>query len=382
MFSKSYPLCHDINEMTRSDDHMDVIIGFSTGDIVRYDPFSCKYVRMNKGGRMVSSAVQHIKWVPGSEDLFMVSFENGVIALMDKGREDQSFNIADFYPSEPQLHPIHPHKSIKHNPISHWNVSKKGIQDFVFSPDRQHVAVIGSDGYLRIIHWKEERIEDIFSSYFGRLICVDWSPDGNYILTGGEDDLVTIWSFHERTMVARCEGHRSWVTDVAFDPWRCDDDGYRFGSVGEDCQLLLWDFSINALQKPKLVSTNSTYMLFIHILFKIRNTTLLSSVVVKPWFPPLSPEQITIEPKKSLIKLFKGSNAPIVPEQKEADMPVFHPPVKNMAASTLQPTTVRVVHADPCVSVCFREKSILTTDRRGKVHIWGRPSPDETVLSP
>lgn len=84
-----------------------------------------------------------------------------------------------------------------------------------------------------------------------------WSPDGKYILTGGQDDLVSIWSLNERQIVARCQGHRSWVTAVAFDPWRCDEKNYRFGSVGDDCKLLLWDFSVGMLHRPKAVS-NST----------------------------------------------------------------------------------------------------------------------------
>ena len=29
--------------------------------------------------------------------------------------------------------------------------------------------------------------------------------------TGGQDDLVTIWSFKENKIIARCQGHRSWV---------------------------------------------------------------------------------------------------------------------------------------------------------------------------
>ena len=55
-------------------------------------------------------------------------------------------------------------------------------------------------------------------------------------------------------IVARCQGHQSYVTGVAFDPWRCDERNYRFGSVGEDAKLLLWDFSVGALHKPKAVS--------------------------------------------------------------------------------------------------------------------------------
>ena len=75
-----------------------------------------------------------------------------------------------------------------------------------------------------------------------------------YILTGGQDDLLSIWSLPDRQIVARCQGHDSWVTTVAFDPWRCDDRNYRFGSVGDDCKLLLWDFSVGMLHRPRGVS--------------------------------------------------------------------------------------------------------------------------------
>lgn len=84
-------------------------------------------------------------------------------------------------------------------------------------------------------------------------MCICWSPDGKYVLTGGQDDLVSIWSLGERRIVARCPGHQSWVTAVAFDPWRCDDRNYRFGSVGEDRRLLLWDFNVGMLHRPKAV---------------------------------------------------------------------------------------------------------------------------------
>ena len=37
------------------------------------------------------------------------------------------------------------------------------------------------------------------------------SMDGKYILTGGEDDLVQVWSMDDRKVVAWGEGHNSWV---------------------------------------------------------------------------------------------------------------------------------------------------------------------------
>jgi len=80
------------------------------------------------------------------------------------------------------------------------------------------------------------------------------------VLTGGQDDLVSIWCPSESALVARCQGHRSWVTSVAFDPWRCDDKNYRFGSVGEDCRVCLWDFNVGMLHRPKAVSSSVSLM--------------------------------------------------------------------------------------------------------------------------
>lgn len=88
------------------------------------------------------------------------------------------------------------------------------------------------------------------------MTCLRWSPDGKYILTGSEDDLISIWSFEERTLIARCVGHKSWVTSLSFDPWRCDDSTYRFGSVGEDRRLLLWDFSSGMVHRPRAVRSD------------------------------------------------------------------------------------------------------------------------------
>lgn len=105
-------------------------------------------------------------------------------------------------------------------------------------------------------------------SYFGGFLCVCWSPDGKYVVVGGEDDLVTVWSFNERRVVARGQGHRSWVSVVAFDPYvvsftdeqteETDEEDkksesvqcYRLGSVSQDTQLCLWDLTEDVLRPP------------------------------------------------------------------------------------------------------------------------------------
>ena len=38
-------------------------------------------------------------------------------------------------------------------------------------------------------------------------------------MTGGEDDLVNVYSVAERRIVVRGQGHKSWVSVVAFDSY-------------------------------------------------------------------------------------------------------------------------------------------------------------------
>ena len=62
--------------------------------------------------------------------------------------------------------------------------------------------------FTRSCRYDSLELVGITRSYFGGLLCVGWSPDGNYVCVGGEDDLVTVWSFKERRVVARGQGHK------------------------------------------------------------------------------------------------------------------------------------------------------------------------------
>ena len=51
LFTKAHALCHDINPTTKGPSHIDLAMGFSTGDIIWYEPMSQKYARINKNVR-------------------------------------------------------------------------------------------------------------------------------------------------------------------------------------------------------------------------------------------------------------------------------------------------------------------------------------------
>ncbi|KAL9715338.1 hypothetical protein Ac2012v2_002001 [Leucoagaricus gongylophorus] len=365
------PTCHDINPVTASGDHLDIIIGFSTGDIVWLDPISSRYARLNKQGCISSSPCTAVRWVPASSALFLVSHADGTIVLYDKERDDGVFTPqhpdGPFDPSlsplwdpthtmfvtMPPWHPIPstttsgppvPSKSDKDkvvkNPVSHWRVSRKAISNFVFSPDVKYVAAISEDGCLRIIDALAEQLVDCYASYFGALTCVAWSPDGRFVLAGGQDDLITIFSPWEKRVVARCQGHSSFVSAVAFDDQRCDGRTYRFGSVGEDNKLILWDFSSGALHRPKHQAAHH---------HRISISSTISPAFRGSYLPP---NRLVQEPIHS---------------------PRYHPAPSRNEIAIVQPVLVKPIDSDLLMDVAFLPRVVMTATKLGHIKLWVRP---------
>ena len=116
------------------------------------------------------------------------------------------------------------------NPVSKWSITGFnessssnnqifGINEFSFSPCAQYLACACQDGYLRVFNYRDMGLKSLMKSYFGGLLCCCWSHDGKYIATGGEDDLITIYSFYENRVACRGRGHCSWINSVQFDYW-------------------------------------------------------------------------------------------------------------------------------------------------------------------
>lgn len=392
LFASAHMLCHDVNEASKTTNHIDLVMGSSTSDILWYEPMSQRYTRINKNGSTNSSPVLHIQWIPRSERLFMAAHADGSLIVYDKAKEsNETFftpdsvvaagaaadpgSAEDAYISSSTtsssrdsassyrspfrvLKSVNSPKQTK-NPIALYKLSSQPINDFAFSPDERHVAAVLEDGTLRVIDLHEEKCLDVFHSYYGGLMCVCWSPDGKYIVTGGQDDLVSIWSFVERRIVARCQGHTSWVQSVAFDPWRCEleQGNYRFGSVGDDCRLCLWDFSPAMLHRSRVcrfyihTHTISRLMLshpvtddaaFQHGPLRSRRTSVTTQTQNRA--PPSVPSLLSPPPAHPV----HSEPTPLSsPQRSRADPseraePVVHPAEKRASTAQLPPILVRL----------------------------------------
>lgn len=178
-----------------------------------------------------------LKWLPDSPNLFLASHASGHLYLYNEdlpctatAPNYQPFKMGDGYTI------LTCKSKSTRNPLYKWVFSTENccINEFCFSPCGSNLAIVSQDGFLRVFHYDTMELLGIARSYFGGFLCVCWSPDGKYIVVGGEDDLVTVWSLYERRVVARGQGHRSWVSVVAFDPYTTSYTNWDGGDFSDD----------------------------------------------------------------------------------------------------------------------------------------------------
>lgn len=294
IYKGTQPTCHDFNHLTATAESVSLLVGFSAGQVQLIDPIKKETSKLFNEERLIDkSRVTCVKWVPGSESLFLVAHSSGSMYLYNV--EHTCGTTAPHYQllKQGENYSVHTCKSKStRNPLLKWTVGEGALNEFSFSPDGKFLACVSQDGFLRVFNFDAVELHGTMKSYFGGLLCVCWSPDGKYIVAGGEDDLVTVWCFADCRVIARGHGHKSWVSVVAFDHYTTsveesepmefsgsDEDfqdqihfgrdranstqsrlskrnstdsrpvsvTYRFGSVGQDTQLCLWDLTEDIL---------------------------------------------------------------------------------------------------------------------------------------
>ncbi|CAN6977369.1 unnamed protein product [Brassica rapa subsp. trilocularis] len=368
-FSNSNPMCHAFDPDAK--DGHDLLIGLNSGDVYtvslrqQLQDVSKKLVgalHYNKDGSVNNrqDRCTSIAWVPGGDGAFVVAHADGNLYVYEKASSDFRklfltfcFNLPDrnkdgatdsTFPAirDPTQFTVDKAKYSKSNPVARWHICQGSINSIAFSNDGSHLATVGRDGYLRVFDFSTQKIVCGGKSYYGALLCCSWSMDGKYILTGGEDDLVQVWSMEDRKVVAWGEGHNSWVSGVAFDSYwsspNTDGSGehvmYRFGSVGQDTQLLLWDLEMDEIVVP----------------------------LRRP--PGGSPTYST------------GSQS--AHWDNAIPMGTLQPAPCKRDVPKLSPVIAHRVHTEPLSGLMFTQESVVTACREGHIKIWTRPSASES----
>eukprot|EP00127_Corallochytrium_limacisporum_P005534 Clim_evm51s207 gene=Clim_evmTU51s207 len=348
-------------------------VGFSGGEVLYRDLISRKAMWFNQEGVGAKAPVNSMAWSPDRSGTLLCGHSGGQIFVysLNRGDVDTKFmqNAKGHINSENPKH-MPPalwikNKSSKSNPIGVWRVGRGNVHCMEFSPNGRWLAIGSADGWLRVFDWPSQNIYFAAKSYFGAVYCVSWSPDNIYLAVGGEDDVVTVYDFEDRQLIARGLGHDNWISGVKFDPWLCDDTTYRIASVGFDCKLVLWDFSLETLSRPKHQAANGQG--------SISATKSSQSITAMIKSKRHSHNPITGKPSITDIDARKSDskNQPLHPTGPDV-VELLYPKRREVAimASVME----HKIHHEPLTDLNYTREGLMTVDCAGVVKFWTRPA--------
>lgn len=232
VYKGTSPTYHLFNPLTYTATSCQLLIGFTLGQLQVIDPLekiipSTVSRLYNEDRYIEKTSVTCIKWFPEDPSIFVASYSSGNLYVYDERIPAATSSSNGSNNSPPWVSEKEGEKywvfgwgtrSTPRNPIARWKIGEGSIHQFEFSPNKQMLATVSHDGFLRVFNYETRDLIATMKSYFGGLLTLSWSHDSKLIATGGEDDLLTVFHVPENRVVCRGQAHKSWISQVRFDP--------------------------------------------------------------------------------------------------------------------------------------------------------------------
>ena len=212
------------------------VVGQVSGGSTAVDPASARPGKTFKGPGAVVSSVSH----GGSSGMIAAGYFNSTIQIWN-ANSDQSVELKGH---------------------DNW------ITAVAWSPSGPLLASAGLD--KKIILWqlptkKPTRVIEgavapaagqpaITDKHLDWIRTLTFTPDGKFLISGGDDNAILVWEAETGKFVRRLDGSTNWVMALAVSP-----DGKRLASGGFDKTIRIWDLAAGT--KVKDIAANNQYVL-------------------------------------------------------------------------------------------------------------------------
>jgi WD40 repeat protein len=117
-------------------------------------------------------------------------------------------------------------------------LSSKSLRCMDFSPSRNEFAVGSSDGNIYILD-KNFDLKKIIKAHTNSVFTLKYSPDENYLLSGGRDAMLKVWDVKEDfNNITSVPAHLYTLNDIAFHPT----NRALFATASRDKTIKIWYF--------------------------------------------------------------------------------------------------------------------------------------------
>ena len=116
------------------------------------------------------------------------------------------------------------------------------IEDIKYSPDGNYIVSGGEDHTVKIWDAATGKCMKVLEGHTNGVMCVEFSPDSQYVISGSKDKTIRVWDVETGICVDKLIGHDATIMNVAF-----ASDGRSIISVSddystEDWTIRIWEF--------------------------------------------------------------------------------------------------------------------------------------------